>query len=548
MKKSILSTSIAAAVFGLGATGAHAATSLATVDNGIGHMLLVPYFSTQEANSTLLTITNTDTSNGKAVKVRFRGAANSDDLFDFQVFLSPGDVWSANVSKGADGKSVLTTADNSCTKPAKADLNAAKFSTARLDQAMSAELQANGTREGYIEIINMADIPKKGDTVYSAYDYAAGTATLATGASAGATGIPMTGTATATATAVNPLYTAVKHVSSVAPCSGTAWDGLNAASIANMATGAKVYGLTAPTGTLMANWTIINTTNAASWSGQATALKTTASTNVVYSPQTSDALTPAFLADYTADPLLIPGTATSVLNLTNLGLVASTAAAAIVAGAKYDLPDLSTAYDAAHSATNARAQAFGITTNLALNKDTLLAEYYTDSAVSASTDMVFATPTRRYALAMAYAKVSATDDGRRWSGVPADTSTVFSATTTTIATVNGQKLICWKGTKAVPYDREENTPTSTATVVVSPATPDSSQLYCGEASVLSINNGVGTSGALKASVAVTSIDVGYNAGWLTLDKTGLPAVGGAFTKASSSATQSYGSYQAYRFR
>jgi len=83
--------------------------------------------------------------------------------------------------------------------------------------------------------------------------------------------------------------------------------------------------------------------------------------------------------------------------------------------------------------------------------------------------------------------------------------------------------------------------------VVSPSTPDASQLYCGEASVLSINNGVGTSAALKASVAVTAVDVGYNAGWLTLNKTGLPAVGGAFTKASSSATQSYGSYQAYRF-
>jgi len=71
MKKSILASSIAAAVFGLGAvTGAQAA----------GDILLVPYFSAQGANATLLSIVNTDTVNGKAVKVRFRGAANSDDL------------------------------------------------------------------------------------------------------------------------------------------------------------------------------------------------------------------------------------------------------------------------------------------------------------------------------------------------------------------------------------------------------------------------------------------------------------------------------------
>ena len=125
MKKNVLALSIATAVVGfagsahaIGTIGTNAtATQLTFGDTGIGHMLLVPYFSTQNGNATLLSLVNTDTVNGKAVKVRFRGAKNSDDIFDFQVFLSPGDVWTANVSQNADGRSALTTEDNSCTRP-----------------------------------------------------------------------------------------------------------------------------------------------------------------------------------------------------------------------------------------------------------------------------------------------------------------------------------------------------------------------------------------------------------------------------------------------
>ena len=55
-----------------------------------------------------MSIVNTDNVNGKIVKVRFRGAANSEDLLDFQVFLSPSDVWTASLTQGADGKTLIT--------------------------------------------------------------------------------------------------------------------------------------------------------------------------------------------------------------------------------------------------------------------------------------------------------------------------------------------------------------------------------------------------------------------------------------------------------
>jgi len=77
------------------------ATNLEVTRAGVGHALIVPYFNAQNGNMTVLHVTNTDQVNGKVAKVRFRSASNSDDLLDFQVFLSPGDVWTAAVTADA---------------------------------------------------------------------------------------------------------------------------------------------------------------------------------------------------------------------------------------------------------------------------------------------------------------------------------------------------------------------------------------------------------------------------------------------------------------
>ena len=66
---------------------AGSATALAVSPAGVGHILFVPYYNAVNGNATLLNLTNTDVVNGKAVKVRFRGATNSDDVFDFTVLL-----------------------------------------------------------------------------------------------------------------------------------------------------------------------------------------------------------------------------------------------------------------------------------------------------------------------------------------------------------------------------------------------------------------------------------------------------------------------------
>ena len=557
MKKSILASSIAAAVFGLGAVGgAQAAITSTPSSNGVGDILLVPYYSAQDNNATLLSIINTDTQSGKAVKVRFRGAANSDDVFDFQVFLSPKDVWTASVSKGANGVAQLTTTDVSCTKPAPSVLNSTPFQTGRLNSALTGDALANGTREGYIEIIGMANIPP--------HNRSSGPASLFTGL----LGTASTDAAVIAGTKVttdNALFTAIKHVKDVAPCTGTAWTNLDTTSafaLTNTAAGtAAALGLTPMSGGLMANWTIVNTVNAASFGGEAVALTSnvsnrtdpsTATLNVIYAPQISTATGQSNVTAWSADPLFLSASAgTNQYNLTTQALTTSVGTAPVFAAGYYDLPDLSTPIDATISAANAASQVNAVTTALA-TRASIINEFAVESAISGSTDWVFSMPTRRYSVAMAYSKISATDDGRRWNSLlntqdGTTVTNVFQASNTSV--VNG--LICVTGANPSPTNREETSLSTTAAVVVSPSTVAGSVKLCGETSVLSFNQGASaTSASLRASVAVTNIDVTYPTGWATMSVAApaggnYPIAGGVFQRAAFGA-QGFGIYRPFR--
>ncbi|MEO8117736.1 MAG: cell surface protein [Rhodoferax sp.] len=554
MKKNVLALSITAALIGLTGTasamttvGGADATGLALNGDGVGHMLLVPYFSAQGANSTLINITNTDMNRGKAVKVRFRGAANSDDLFDFQVFLSPGDVWAANISKGADGIAVLTTNDVSCTKPAKATLSGGKFGTLRLDSTLTADQKANGTREGYVEIFNMGDIPPLKAGIANVVDAPAGT----------------TAGIDATAATANPLYTAIKHVAKVAPCSGTAWTAIDTTDLAwdtVVASGTNPVnkGLLPPTTGLMANWTIINVTNAAAWSGEAVAIQATigaaaAKGNVVYWPQTGVALTSPAQDAFTADPLLRSANVYKWDGAAYV-LVATPAIAAL----NVDLPDMSTPY---FGAATALTQAASLTAAIAAK--TATNEFLTDTSITASTDWVFSMPTRRYSTSFNYAAtIAATDDGRRFTDIVADATfaaAYFNRTNTSVAQTaatnnNGRQICVTKSTMTLAVTDREESATPTA-VVISPAPVAAALVFCGEGTVLSINNGgiktTGT-GALTASVAVQDLDVTYRDGFMTIatpaaDATkGLPVLGSAFSRAFAGAN-SFGATYKHRF-
>jgi len=114
MKKNSLSTAIVAGFAGVaGLAGMANAVNLNP--DGLGQVLLYPYYTVNDGNATLLSVVNT-TNEAKAVKVRFLESLNSAEVLDFNLYLSPFDVWSASIVSTEAGASLVTN-DTSCTVP-----------------------------------------------------------------------------------------------------------------------------------------------------------------------------------------------------------------------------------------------------------------------------------------------------------------------------------------------------------------------------------------------------------------------------------------------
>lgn len=553
MKKNVLALSIATLVAGF-AGSAYAVTDLVVQANAdattavaqrfgntnTGHSLLVPYFSSQGGNMTLLSLTNTDQVNGKAVKVRFRGAENSDDLRDFQVFLSPGDVWTGAVVKGADGKSALISSDNSCTKPVRSAITV-PFGTSRLNPAATDEAKAAGTREGYVEIFNMADIVPTADFG----------GPIASGLG---------------------LFTAIKHPANGSPVCGNiaanvlagipankAWttiDGTDAkpdntyVELTDQAAGEKTIGLANPTTGLMANWTIINVPNATSWTGVAAAVEAVTggpavkpgAGALVYYPQTdrAAATTQALINAATADPLLISAGVED-----KIGTGITTPA---ISALKVDLPDMSTPYFSTTGAAGGAlvlpaAQAAALATSISTTH--LMNEFWSNPDISGATDWVMSMPTRRYAMAVNYKMPQTAGVPEVYNAVGATVAPgrVFNTANPAQFTKDNTKLsgsvACVTGIDYTLFDREENTQNRAGGgVVVSPAEPGAKLMFCGETAVVAFNSaGATKSPVLNAAVTLSGIDGKFKEGWANLTTAGatpgkgLPILGSAFASA-----------------
>lgn len=160
-KTKLLSAAVLAAV---GATSAQAVT---ISNDGLGQVLLYPYYTVEDGMNTLISVVNT-TNYGKAVKVRFLESLNSREVLDFNLYLSPYDVWTGMVTADAGGGAKVVVTDASCTAPvistAIGGTGEQAFFTYGFDgsSGVAADAEASRgiarTREGYIEIIEMGNI------------------------------------------------------------------------------------------------------------------------------------------------------------------------------------------------------------------------------------------------------------------------------------------------------------------------------------------------------------------------------------------------------
>jgi hypothetical protein len=130
---------------------------------GLGQVLFYPYYTANNGQDSYVSVTN-GSDVGKVVKVTFREGYNGRAVLDFNLYLSPHDVWTAAVSSSggaADDLARITTSDHSCIPGLGLP---AAFSTHGFDGSASSGPADGGpataarAREGHIEMIAIGDI------------------------------------------------------------------------------------------------------------------------------------------------------------------------------------------------------------------------------------------------------------------------------------------------------------------------------------------------------------------------------------------------------
>ena len=156
-----------AVVAGLGVAGNAEAVFLSP--NNTGQVLVYPYYTVQSSagNSwnTYISVVNTTTF-AKAVKVRILEGKTSAEVLDFNLFLSPNDVWTAAIIPGdntATSPGKIVTADRSCTRPlGQLQSGGEPFRNFQYSLAGSGDslpgTDLARTREGYVEMLEMGTL------------------------------------------------------------------------------------------------------------------------------------------------------------------------------------------------------------------------------------------------------------------------------------------------------------------------------------------------------------------------------------------------------
>jgi hypothetical protein len=163
-----------AVLAGLGVAAGTAEAVYRNPDN-TGQVLIYPYYTVNtirnNSYNTYISITNT-TSTTKVLKVRFREGRTSAEVLDFNLYLSPNDMWVAPIGPAAAGATVPPSifpavsppnGDKSCTNPPIPAGGQPFTNVAYSSNVISPgdDLPGTGlerTREGYVEVFEMATL------------------------------------------------------------------------------------------------------------------------------------------------------------------------------------------------------------------------------------------------------------------------------------------------------------------------------------------------------------------------------------------------------
>ena len=155
MKNTFKPLALAAAVAGMSAGMAHAGSY-----PSLGDAAFVPYYTVEGDWVTGVHITNTSNQT-QIVKLRLRRAEDSLDILDFNLILSPYDVWTGTIS-GDEEEMRFITEDDSCTAPVLLDNGDGRTYAPVFGPRIP------GAQEGYLEVIGMAATTDEGQPIAEA--------------------------------------------------------------------------------------------------------------------------------------------------------------------------------------------------------------------------------------------------------------------------------------------------------------------------------------------------------------------------------------------
>jgi len=186
-RKKLVNLAVASVVAGGFVMTSAPAHAVNVSQNNIGQVALFPYYTVKNGFDTLINVVNT-TDKTSVFKIRFRESLNSREVRDFNVILSPYDVWTAVVTKDGSG-ALVRTKDNTCTSPilpnsaTVAGAREVSFTSAGYDGTVTSpapnadayKLDGAGTdlarvQEGYIEVIAMGESSATASTAVIEYN------------------------------------------------------------------------------------------------------------------------------------------------------------------------------------------------------------------------------------------------------------------------------------------------------------------------------------------------------------------------------------------
>ncbi|WP_308874241.1 hypothetical protein [Thiothrix subterranea] len=159
-KKNKVAISVATGILGI-VGGITSVQAVHVNPEGTGQVLLFPYFNAQEGYVTNINLVNS-TDQTKAVRIRFNEGKTSKDVLDFNIYMSPQDVWTGSIQQDEDGVGSISTTDRSCTYPEEMAATCAdpgcESRRSFIGHKMFVDVSAEDTLEGYVEVIEMGEV------------------------------------------------------------------------------------------------------------------------------------------------------------------------------------------------------------------------------------------------------------------------------------------------------------------------------------------------------------------------------------------------------